>query len=68
MSDHDLSICLVLKAIHTLDAGTHVELKFVVSHPCGDVDSGDLLLRLTPAGAQPYLLGDRIFLHLRGEP
>jgi hypothetical protein len=67
MSSHDLTICLTLKAIHTLDAGTHVELKFVIPR-CGEVDGGDLLLRLTPEAGSRYLLGDKLTLHLRGAP
>ena len=68
MSTHDLTFCLTLKAIHTLDAGQRVELKFNVP-PCGDIISGDLILRLTPASAaDKYMLGDKIFVHLRGEP
>ena len=67
MSGHDLTICLELKAIHTLDAGTHVELKFVIPE-CGDVAGGDLILRVTPAAGERYLLGDKLVLHLRGSP
>ena len=67
MSAHDLSICLTLKAIHTLDAGTHVELKFVIPE-CGEVAGGDLLLRVTPEAGTRYLLGDKLVLHLRGSP
>jgi hypothetical protein len=68
VSTHDLTFCLTLKAIHTLDAGQRVELKFNVP-PCGDIVSGDLILRLTPASAaDKYMLGDKIFVHLRGEP
>jgi hypothetical protein len=65
MSSHDLTICLTLKAIHTLDAGTHVELKFVIPR-CGEVDGGDLLLRVTPEEGERYMLGDKLTLHLRG--
>jgi len=65
MSTHDLEICFVLKAIHTLDAGTHVELKFVVPQPCGDVDAGDMTLRLSPRAGEKYMLGDRLFIHAR---
>jgi hypothetical protein len=67
MSTHDLSICLTLKAIHTLDAGTHVELKFVIPH-CGEVDGGDLTLRVTPEAGGRYMLGDKLVLHLRSSP
>jgi hypothetical protein len=67
MSTHDLTICLQLKAIHSLNAGQQVELKFVIPH-CGEVDGGDLTLRLSPIAAQPYLLGDNLVLHLRGMP
>ena len=67
MSEHDLTICLQLKAIHSLDAGTHVELKFVIP-ACGDVAGGDLTLRVTPEAGERYLLGDKLVLHLRGSP
>ena len=67
MSTHDLSICLTLKAIHTLDAGTHVELKFVIPH-CEEVDGGDLTLRVTPEAGGRYMLGDKLVLHLRSSP
>ena len=67
MSNHDLTICLQLKAIHSLDAGTHVELKFVIPR-CGDVDSGDLTLRVSPEAGERYMLGDKLVLHLRGSP
>jgi len=67
VSTHDITICLTLKAIHTLDAGTHVELKFVIPQ-CGEIDGGDMTLRLTPASAgERYMLGDRLFVHMRGE-
>jgi len=62
---HDLFICLTLKSIHTLDAGTRVELKFVVPS-CGEIDSGDMTLRMTPAAGEKYMLGDKLFLHARG--
>jgi len=65
MSSHDLTICLTLKAIHTLDGGTKVELKFVVPQPCGEVDSGDMTLRLSPQAGEKYMLGDRLFIHAR---
>ena len=64
MSSHDLTLDMTLKAIHTMDAGQHVELKFVV-RPSGDCDGGDLTLRLTPVQSVPYMLGDRIFVHIR---
>ena len=67
MSSHDLTICLTLKAIHSLDAGTHVELKFVIPR-CGDVDSGDLTLRVSPEAGERYMLGDKLVLHLRASP
>ena len=67
MTTHDLTICLTLKAIHTLDAGTHVELKFVIP-TCGEVESGDLTLRVTPEAGGRYMLGDKLVLHLRGSP
>jgi len=67
MSSHDLSICLTLKSIHTLDAGTHVELKFVIPE-CGDVAGGDMTLRMTPEAGERYLLGDKLFIHIRGAP
>ena len=67
MSGHDLTICLQLKAIHTLDCGTKVELKFVIPE-CGEVAGGDLLLRVTPEAGTRYLLGDKLVLHLRGSP
>jgi len=65
VSTHDLTLCFVLKAIHTLDAGTHVELKFVVPHPCGDVDTGEMMLRLTPQAGEKYMLGDKLYIHAR---
>ena len=40
MSSHDLTLDMTLKAIHTMDAGQHVELKFVV-RPSGDCDRGE---------------------------
>ena len=64
MTTHDLTLDMTLKAIHTMDAGTHVELKFVVQ-PSGDCDGGDLTLRLTPVQSVLYMLGDRIFVHVR---
>ena len=67
MSSHDLTICLQLKAIHSLDAGTHCELKFVIPS-CGEVDSGDLTLRVSPEAGSRYLLGDKLVLHLRASP
>ena len=67
MSGHDLTICLTLKAIHTLDAGTHVELKFVIPE-CGEVAGGDLTLRVAPEAGERYMLGDRLVLHLRASP
>ena len=67
MSEHDLTICLQLMAIHSLDAGTHVELKFVIP-ACGEVAGGDLTLRVTPEAGERYLLGDKLVLHLRGSP
>ena len=67
MSAHDLTICLTLKAIHSLDAGTHVELKFVIPS-CGEVDGGNLILRVSPEAGDKYLLGDKLVLHLRGSP
>ena len=67
MSDHDLTICLTLKAIHSLDAGTHVELKFVIPS-CGEVDGGNLILRVSPEAGDKYLLGDKLVLHLRASP
>ena len=67
MSSHDLTICLTLKAIHSLDAGTHCELKFVIPR-CGEVDGGDLTLRVTPEAGERYMLGDKLVLHLRGSP
>jgi len=65
VSGHDLTICLQLKAIHSLDAGTHVELKFVIPR-CGEIDGGDLILRVSPEAGGRYLLGDKLTLHLRG--
>ena len=62
---HDLFICLTLKSIHTLDAGTHVELKFVIPQ-CGEIDGGDMTLRVTPLEGSKYLLGDKLFIHARG--
>lgn len=67
MSSHDLEVCLDLKSIHTLDCSTKVELKFRV-RSCGEVQGGELLLRLTPDAGAKYMLGDRISLHLRGTP
>jgi hypothetical protein len=67
MSTHDLTVCLTLKAIHTLDAGTHVELKFVIP-PCGEIDGGDMTLRVSPAVGERYMLGDKLFIHARGAP
>lgn len=67
MSGHDLTICLQLMAIHSLDAGAHVELKFVIPQ-CGEVDGGDLILRVSPEAGGRYLLGDKLVLHLRGLP
>jgi len=54
-------------AIHSLDAGTHVELKFVIP-ACGEIDGGDLILRVSPEAGGRYLLGDKLVLHLRGSP
>lgn len=65
MSSHDLTICMTLKSIHTLNAGKHVELKFVIPQ-CGEVDGGDLLLRISPEAGTRYMLGDKLTLHIRG--
>ena len=67
MSTHDIYICLTLKSIHTLDAGTHVELKWIIPS-CGEIDGGDMTLRVSPAAGERYMLGDKLFVHMRGEP
>lgn len=64
VSTHELQVCLTLKAIHTLDSGAHVELKFV-AQPCGEVRSGDMTLRVTPEEGGKYMLGDTLFIHTR---
>jgi hypothetical protein len=62
---HDLFICLTLVSIHTMDAGTHVELKWKIPS-CGEVDGGDMTIRLSPSAGEKYLLGDKLFIHARG--
>lgn len=62
--NHDLTICLTLKAIHSLDSGQRVELKWIISQ-CGEVDGGDMTMRLSPAAGKRYMLGDKLFINAR---
>jgi len=67
VSSHDLYVCMTLKSIHTLDLGQRVELKFIAP-TCGEVEGGDMTLRLTPEAGERYMLGDKLFIHMRGAP
>jgi hypothetical protein len=67
VSTHDIEICIKLVSIHTLDAGQRVELKWIFPE-CGVVKSGEMRMRLAPEDSERYLLGDKMFVHMRGMP
>jgi len=66
MSNHDLGICMKLKAIsHPFSKGTLCELKFTIPE-CGEVVGGGMLtLLVSPEDAKRYMLGDGYYVHLR---